>query len=169
VDGSCATWRETLLRDCEDRLARGLATNGFLTPRELMSIRMSPVLSALVRHIVEKRPHAIVARLQAGLTMLAHCTSYPADLLDSCMRTLLPARWPASEWLALFNEDWAIRRALVMLRRESAQLPRDEAASLESDLVNRLSCTAFAARRSDRRRTGREVRAMSSGMMPSSA
>jgi hypothetical protein len=150
VEGSAAAFRARLLDRCEDHLIGCFAGNGFLCASDLRRLQTSAALAALVRRIIERRPHAIVARLQVSLTMLAHGEPAAVELLDDCLRVLLPPRWPANEWLALFDQEWTVQRALATLRRAQGQLAEDEFARLEGGVLNRLSCSTFVAERSRR-------------------
>jgi hypothetical protein len=148
---SSALSRERVLAECEDCLIACFARDGFLRAAELHRLRSSPVLAALAQRAIDGRPHAIVARLQVSLTMLAHAGAGVGEILDDCLRVLLPPRWPASEWLDLFDADWAVRRALTVLRWARGQIPEHEFTDIERALVNRLSCSTLPNERAHRR------------------
>jgi hypothetical protein len=135
-----ASGRAPSLLDCEGDLVRHLALNGFLLPHELDLIQQSPALSALVRHIIDSKPHLAFSRLQISLTILAACG--PA-ILDECLRKLLPPAWPATELLESITQRWALRQALSAIERADG-LAAQHAAELRDMLLARLSCHAFA-------------------------
>lgn len=163
VDGSAAGLRTLILGKCEDHLIGCFARNGFLGAEDLRRLQSSPVLAALVRQVIEERPHTIVARLRVSLTMLAHSGSGAVELLDACLRVLLPPNWPASDWLALFDADWEIRRALAVLRRARGPIPASEFVRVEGALLDRLSCGTLTAEPARRRCQVRMLPQISSG------
>ena len=155
-NGPAATWNARTLQQCENDLLSHLSVNGFLLPDELAQIEQSPALAALVRRIVERRPHAIVARLQTSLTILASFGAEAAPCIDHCLRKLLPPQWSAAQWLALFEEEWIIRRGLDAVQR-ARQLPHGDKADLERALLSRLACATLSAKPLGARRFGRHI------------
>jgi hypothetical protein len=134
--------RARALLNCEADFLEHLDVNGFFLPCELDRIQRSPTLSALVRHIIESKPHAIVSRLQASLTILAAFGPATAVSIDECLRKFLPPAWPATQLLKAIEERWALRQALGIVQR-AGRVPADEAAELRNALLARLSCDSF--------------------------
>jgi hypothetical protein len=138
-----ASRRAQPLIGCEGDLVRHLALNGFFLPRELDRIQQSPALAALVRHIVDSKPHVIFSRLQISLTILA---AYGPATADECLRKLLPPAWPATELLESITQRWALRQALSAIERADG-IAAQEAAELRDMLLARLGCHAFTPSR----------------------
>jgi hypothetical protein len=139
--------RAQALVGCEGDLLGHLAMNGFFLPHELDRIQQSPSLSALVRHIIDSKPHAIFSRLQTSLTILAAFGPPTAASVDECLRKFLPPAWPATELLESIAQRWALRQALVAVQR-SGRIAAHEATELRDMLLARLSCDTLAVPRS---------------------
>lgn len=144
--GQEAARRARALAACEADLLGHLAQNGFFRPSELTRIQQSPSLSALIRHIIDSRPHAIFSSLQTSLTILAAFGPATAACVDECLRKFLPPAWPATELLVSIAQRWALRQALVAVQR-AGRIAAHEATELRDMLLARLSCDTLAVPR----------------------